>query len=649
MVAILSSSAVLHTPHFLSFGVRCLCVVAAAGCVLTPCARSADSPLTRLLNQRARQQAASTSADAAFHNFKFANRVAESGITFDHQIVDDAGKDWKPAHYDHGNGVAVADVDGDGRSDLYFVTQLGSNQLWRNLGDGRFENITDKAGVGLAGQIGVTASFADIDNDGDPDLFVTTVRHGNHLFENLGGGRFQDISKAAGLDYSGHSSGAVFFDFDRDGLLDLFVCNVGVYTQEAKGRGDFYRAQPDGFYGHTKPERTEFSLLYRNLGGRKFKEVSTEMGVRDGGWNGDASACDVNGDGYPDLYVLNMQGDNRYYENQGGKGFVEKTASCFPKTPWGGMGIKFFDFNNDGLLDLYVTDMHSDMTKGQGVDALNLVLSVEKAKSEKWCTVQWTDSFLGGASNNIFGNAFYVNRGDGRYEEVSDSIGLETYWPWGPSVADFNADGFQDVFVTAGMGHPFRYGINSLLLNDGGRRFIDAEFVLGIEPRAGGRHEKIYFTLDCDGEDKANPLCKDKKGQVPFTAAISTRSSVAFDLDGDGDLDLVTSEFNDRPQVFVSNLSEKRKIQWLKVSLTGSTSNRDGLGATVRAQVGGRTFTQYHDGKSGYLSQSSQPLYFGLGEAAKVDRLEVTWPGGKKQTLSGVAANQVVVIKESGE
>ena len=149
-----------------------------------------------------------------------------------------------PVHYDHGNGIAVADVDGDSRPDLYLTSQLGGNELWRNLGGGRFEDITEKAGVGLSDRIGVTASFADYDNDGDPDLFVTSVRTGNALFENDGEGRFADVTEKAGLAYSGHSSGAVFFDFDNDGLLDLFVTNIGVYTIDQKGRGDFHRGMP---------------------------------------------------------------------------------------------------------------------------------------------------------------------------------------------------------------------------------------------------------------------------------------------------------------------------------------------------------------------------------------------------------------------
>jgi len=173
----------------------------------------------------------------AFHDFQFTDRLVESQIQFEHHIVEDAGKVYKAAHYDHGNGIAVADVDGDGLPDIYFTTQLGTNQLWRNLGHGRFEDITERAGVGLPDQVVVSASFADIDNDGDPDLYVATVRHGNHLFENLGGGRFRDITVQAGLSYVGHSSAAVFFDFNKDGLLDLFLVNVeAVHDRRARAR-----------------------------------------------------------------------------------------------------------------------------------------------------------------------------------------------------------------------------------------------------------------------------------------------------------------------------------------------------------------------------------------------------------------------------
>ena len=261
---------------------------------------------------------------------------------------------------------------------------------------------------------------------------------------------------------------------------------------------------------------------------------------------------------------------------------------------------------------------------------------MEKSKSEAFCAIQWTEEYLQGSSNNIFGNAFYQNKGHGNFVEVSDQLGVETYWPWGPSVGDLNADGYEDIFMPAGMGYPFRYGINSLLLNEGGKRFFDSEFLLEVEPRSDGRLGKDWFTLDCSRSgSNEQPLCWAKAAWLPSTAVLTSRSSAIFDLDNDGDFDIVTNEFNDRPQVLISNLTEKKPIHFLKVKLIGCKSNRDALGATVKVKaVGGKRLTQYHDGKSGFLSQSSMPLYFGLGDATKVDSVEVRWPSGKRQTLA---------------
>ncbi len=390
-------------------------------------------------------------------------------------------------HYDHGNGIAVADVDGDGLPDIYFTNQIGGNQLWKNLGGGRFADITKDAGVALADRISVTASFADVDNDGDEDLFVTTVRGGNVLFENDGHGRFSDVSKAAGVDYVGHSSGAVFFDFDNDGLLDLYVCNVGHYTADERGRGGAFVGLADGFDGHLHADRSETAILYKNLGGLRFRDVTKAMGLGDAGWSGDASVADLNDDGFPDLYTLNMQGSNHYFQNQGGKTFVDRTPQVFPRTPWGAMGIKFFDYDNDGRPDLLVTDMHSDMSLTVGPER-------EKLKSR----MAWTTEYLqGDGTKFIFGNAFFHNAGASKMEEISDRVGLENYWPWGPSVGDLNADGWQDVFIASSMDYPHRYGINSLLLNNRGETFLDSEFILGIEPRRGGRTHTPWFDVDC--------------------------------------------------------------------------------------------------------------------------------------------------------
>ena len=355
------------------------------------------------------------------------------------------------------------------------------------------------------------------------------------------------------------------------------------------------------------------------------------------GWSGDASPIDANSDGWPDLYVLNMQGHDHYYENVEGRKFVRKSREVFPATPWGSMGIEVFDYNNDGRMDIYITDMHSDMSENVGPGK-------EKLKAN----IQYTESLLDRKGiPSIYGNAVFQNEGDGNFKEVSDVIGAENFWPWGLSAGDLNADGWEDVFIVSSMNFPFRYGINTVLLNNRGESFLDSEFILGVEPRRDHRTTTPWFELDCSGADKDNVYCENLEGRVVITSALGSRSSVIFDVEGDGDLDIVTNDFNSEPMVLISNLTERREIHYLKVRLVGTTSNRSGLGATVRVTVGSNTYTRVMDGQSGYLSQSIYPLYFGLDGASTIDRIEVDWPSRKQSVLAGpIQANQLRVIEE---
>ena len=618
--------------------------------------RSGATATPAWLLERARQEAELAARSSVVHDFRYTDQRQASGITFENRVVDDAGKAYKLVHYDHGNGLCAADVDGDGRPDLYFANQLGASELWRNQGRGRFVNVTDRAGLGMPDAIAVTCSFADIDNDGDPDLFVTTVRHGNRLFENLGTGRFRDITRQAGVGYVGHSSGAVFFDYDGDGLLDLFVTNVGVYTSNERGPGGYFVGLSDAFMGHLHPDRAEASILYRNLGGNRFKDVSREVALVDKSWSGDATALDINHDRFPDLYILDMQGGDHLWLNEGGKRFRDATAKYFPKTPWGSMGVKVFDFDGDGQLDIFVTSMHPDMWVN--IRPGDWAAEGRKADSSTVAAGMIPE----GKARFIFGNELFANRGDARFREISDSVGVETYWPWGPSVDDFNADGWDDIFIAAGMNFPYRYGINSVLLNESGRRFLPSEFVVGVEPRANGATQQVWFTLDCNGADAFNALCGacskpgagdlacslDSARHLTMMASLGTRAAVALDLDGDGDIDIVTNEFNGRPQVLVSDLAQRHRVNFLKVRLRGTRTNRDGLGAQVTIVLpDGRRILKAVDGKSGYLSQSDLPLYFGLADADHAREIEVHWPSGRRQTVAGpVKAGQTIDIVE---
>jgi len=270
---------------------------------------------------------------------------------------------------------------------------------------------------------------------------------------------------------------------------------------------------------------------------------------------------------------------------------------------------------------------------------------LEKSKSE----MVWDERFLRSGGNAIYGNAFYRNDGGGKLTEMSDALGVENYWPWGLSVSDVNADGFEDVFITSGMNFPLRYGVNTLLLNDRGVKFRDSEFLLGVEPRREGRAAGPAFLLDASGANKEHPLVEayDLTGDVEVWGSLASRSSAIFDLDDDGDLDIVTNEFNDGPMVLVSDLSERKSVRFLKVKLSGRASNRSGIGARVAVSTASGKYTRVNDGKSGYLSQSDLPLYFGLGEAGTVEAIRVIWPSGAEQSLPGpIETNRLIEIRE---
>jgi hypothetical protein len=320
------------------------------------------------------------------------------------------------------------------------------------------------------------------------------------------------------------------------------------------------------------------------------------------------------------------------------------------------MGVKVFDYNGDGRLDLFVTDMHSDMHT-------NLMPTDMAGEERKSDTAAMKHKFFpDGKAGLVFGNALYANRG-GTFEEVSDAAGVESYWPWGPSVDDLNADGWDDIFIASSMNYPYRYQPNALLLNEAGRHFVPAEFLLGVEPRPAGEMSKVWFTLDCKGAGFNHINClacarpgvrdatcgpSDKTGHRQAIGTLGSRSAVIFDLDGDGDLDIVTQEFGSEPRVLVSDLANKRSVNWLELTLAGTKSNREGLGAMVTVVLAdGRRLVKTMDGRSGYLAQSAMPLYFGLGQVAQAERIEIEWPSGTKQTVSGpLPRGQKVVITE---
>src|SRR5262245_25379350 len=275
----------------------------------------------------------------------FKDVAGASGINFRMAFLpNEQGENFKINLYDHGCGVAVADFDGDGFEDVYFLNQLGANALYRNQGDGTFKDVTQAAGVALGDRICVGATFADYDNDGHPDLFVTSTRAGNVLFKNLGNGKFKDVTREAGVNLAAHCQTAVFFDYDNDGFLDLFVTCTAKWTTDFDRAAGYYRGLGDLLEVATSPR--EYNVLYRNNGNGTFTDVTAKAGLKGVGWGGDTAAFDFDEDGDIDLFVTNMFGRSLLYRNNGNGTFTEVTEQTLGRTSWGAIGSKAFDFDN---------------------------------------------------------------------------------------------------------------------------------------------------------------------------------------------------------------------------------------------------------------------------------------------------------------
>jgi hypothetical protein len=547
-----------------------------------------------------------------------------------HFLPGEQGSPFKFNLYDHGSGVAVADWDGDGDDDVYLLDQLGPNRLFRNDG-GKFTDVTEATGTGLDDRVSVGAAFADFDLDGDLDLFVTTTRSGNVLLRN-DGDRFTDVSRGSGTDEVAHPQSPIVFDFDGDGDPDIFVAHTARWTLDTYREAGSYFEGPEQLPEllRAEPERNR---LYRNDGGMRFTDVAETAGVAGPGWTSDAAVFDYDDDGDPDFYVGNMFGGSALYRNDGGR-FTDVTATALGRTPWGAIGTKAFDADVDGRLDLLVTDMHSDMWPSLKMTSTR-VDERRRYDGPDGPLVEWGamtaeqrdrtyTGLLERRPDSVYGNALFRSLGDGKFADVSDRAGVETFWPWGIAVADFDVDGDEDVFVASGMGWPWFHWRTPFLRNRGDGTFEECAKEVGLDPLPGGTYRSLPF------------------GQ----AARSSRAAAVGDFDADGRPDLVVNSFNDRAFLWMSRFPQKR---WIAFRLDASHGAREAYGARVTIRAGGRTQVRQVQPNGGYLSQSTRTLHFGLGDAPAVDSVEIRWPGGRRQTIDHPALDRVHVVAEPRE
>lgn len=507
----------------------------------------------------------------------------EAGITFAYNTGD---SDITNIIESNAGGCAFLDYDGDGDLDVYFVNGAYiegfsgvqgrrykaklSNALYRNNGDGSFSDVTAQAGVGDRG-MGMGVSVADYDNDGHPDLFVTNYGR-NVLYHNNGSGRFTDVTRQAGLasDSTLSSTGSTWLDYDRDGYLDLYV---GHYVAYDPNYQYYYAAQrfPGPLAYHGQPD-----ALYHNNGDGTFTDVTRQAGLYapEGRAMGVGSA-DIDDDGNQDLFVPNDGMENYLYRNRGdgtftnialqsGAAFSERGEAASAMTP------EFGDVDLDGKIDIFVPDL-------------------------AYCSL-------------------YLNRGGGLFEDMSARMGIAVacgqYTSWSANLADFDHDGYPDLFIS--NGHPQRMigEEDVVLMNDRGRRFVNVSQLAG-------------------------PALQQK---------LVSRGSCVGDYDNDGDLDVLEVNLN-QPARLLRNDGDHRR-NWVMLRLVGTSSNRDGIGARVLLSAGGTTQARWRTSSSGYLSSGDPRLHFGLGDAARIDRIVVRWPGGKVQTLENQRPNQVITVTE---
>lgn len=505
-----------------------------------------------------------------------------------------------------GTGVAIGDCDGDGRPDIFIVSKTGPNRLFRNLGDFRFEDITERAGVaGPTGAWKQGVAFADVNNDGILDIYVCRFGAPNLLYINQGSGVFREEAAARGLALNDASNMGAFCDYDRDGWLDVYV-------------------QTNVLDGERRPNGQRDHLFHNNRDG-SFTDVTDAAGISGETQGHSATWWDYDEDGWPDIYIANdFKDPDQLYHNNGNGTFTNVLSWVVPHTPHSSMGADLGDINNDGHLDLLVADMATTTREKdqRGMAKLRAGLTENDQRPE--------------AAPQLMRNALFLNTGTGIALEAGFLSGLDaTDWTWSVRLEDLDNDGLLDAHFTNGMVREF----HSADLTDRAmtkESFAERIKIMKSSPVLTERHLVFRNRGDLKFEETGAAWGLDQAG-VGFGAAFG-------DLDGDGDLDLVFASFDSEPIVCRNDSNSGNSII---VELRGTASNRFGVGATVH--IGTDTGTQMRTLTlaRGYLSTSEPAVHFGLGNTTTVRRLSVEWPSGYRQEFSNLAANQRYTVTEA--
>lgn len=566
---------------------------------------------------------------------------SESGIDFKNQLIENDSINILDNEFVYnGAGVALGDVNGDGLDDIFLAGNQVDNQLYLNKGNLTFENISEKANIlkidDMMWSSGV--SIIDINNDGRLDIYICNTfrkvesERSNLLYINKGNDKagmptFQEMAAAYGINDTSYSSHAQFFDFDQDGDLDLWV---GVNRIEGINPSEFRPSEDDG----TSKSR---DVLYENiqndsLSHPKFKDISEEAGIRYHGYSHSTLIHDFNEDGWPDLYVANdfLSNDLVYINNQDGT-FTNKAGDIFKHFSLSSMGSDIADIDNNGQMDIYTTEMQPYYNKRkklfQGPSSYSKEIFTRKFKFE----YQYTR------------NTLQINQGfnhDTQLPIFSD-IGMlagvqETDWSWAPLFADYDNDGWQDLFVSNG----FPKDVTDRDFGDfrnTASRLVSKEKLIAAIPEI-----KIpNFVFKNNGDY----TFEDRTAAWGLNFGTFSSGAAYGDLDHDGDLDLIINNINDAVTLLENNATTLLPNQhYLRLKLNGQKKNKMAIGATAEIYIGEAVQKKSVLSGRGYLSQPEQILHFGLGQVDKVDSIRITWPDGKHQKFDTIALDTTLTV-----
>ena len=581
-----------------------LCAVAIVGCER---AAQVSPPLFELLKPEAT-------------GITFANKLPESGFNIVNYL-----------YYYNGGGVAVGDVDGDGLPDLYFTSNIGPNKLYRNKGNYQFEDITDKAGVADPDGWKTGVTMADVNGDGKIDIYVSgvdylTMRGRNVLYINNGDGTFTDRTKEYGLEHVGFSTQAVFFDYDGDGDLDMYLLDHSTHTQ---------RAIESAAQRNTSSPRTG-DRLFRNDGGH-FTDVTEQAGLHDGidGYGLGIVVSDFNMDGCPDIYVANdFQGDDYLYINNCNGTFTESLAKKIGHTSEFSMGVDAADFNNDGMQDIVTLDMLPERE-----DILKTSASAESFNL-------YNMRLQAGYHPQFARNNLQLNRGMGKFSEIGYLAGVfATDWSWAPLFADLDNDGWKDLYITNGI---YRRPNDLDYINYVGNEAIQASLARGDTNtiRSVLRHMPQVALSNYAFHNNRDLTFTNMAKEWGLAQPGFSNGAVYADLNNSGSLDLVVNNINAPASIYRNRSREINKNHYLTVQLRGTAPNTAGIGTRVEIRQHGAMQVLEQEPTRGFLSSVDPRLHFGLGASKQIDSLTVIWPNRRFQTLKNLTGDTTLTLSQ---